>query len=139
MNDLESRQPGLQFRRHWIRKLSYGRDPYYTPYVNRAADSNQPIDSVYFYPGLMPSGSAVDNYYPPDFFTGRVNIDGTVTNGYDATDNPLPYSLADQYNHAMRYPDELSLFNARVTSGQESEPTLRLLLDDMYMHPGLYQ
>jgi hypothetical protein len=24
---------GLEFRKHWIRKLSYGRDPLYTPYV----------------------------------------------------------------------------------------------------------
>ena len=35
MQDLEARHPGLQFRKHWIRKLSYGRDPFYTPYVNR--------------------------------------------------------------------------------------------------------
>lgn len=141
MGDLEARQPGLQFRRHWIRKLSYGRDPYYTPYVNRTTDSNQAIDNVYFYPGLMPTGSAVDNYYPPDFFTGRVNIDGGAENAYDVKDNPLPYSLADQYNNGMRYPEELSLFNARVSAKLESatEPTLRLLLDDMYMHPSRYK
>ena len=88
MADLEARQPGLQFRRHWIRKLSYGRDPYYTPYVNRANDSTAAIDSVYFYPGLMPSGSAVNFYYPPDFFSGRVRVDSDVTG---------TYSLADQY------------------------------------------
>jgi prepilin-type N-terminal cleavage/methylation domain-containing protein len=114
MNDLESRHPGLQFRRHWIRKLSYGRDPLYMPLLNRTADSTQPIDSVYFYPGLLPSGYPVQFYYPPDFFNARLNIDGTVTNGFDATDNPSPYALADQYNHSMRYPDELALFQARV-------------------------
>ncbi len=141
MADLEARQPGLQFRRHWIRKLSYGRDPYYTPYVNRTNDSNAAIDSVYFYPGLMPSGSAVNYYYPPDFFSGRVKVDSTVVNGYDATTNRLPYSLADQYNNAMRYPEERALFDARVAAGQESAdtPTLRLLLDDMYMHPSQYK
>ena len=139
MQDLESRHAGLQFRRHWIRKLSYGRDPYYTPFVNSAADSTAPIDSVYFYPGLMPSGSAVDNYYPPDFFNGRISVDGAVKNGADLT-NPLPYALADQYNHGMRYWDELALFNARVAAGLESAtaPTLRLLIDDMYMHPAKY-
>lgn len=140
MQDLESRHAGLQFRRHWIRKLSYGRDPYYTPVVNAAVDSTQPINSVYFYPGLLPAGSAVDNYYPPDFFNGRVNVDGTVKNGYDAAADPLPYSLADQYNNGMRYEDERKLFDARVAAGLESadSPTLRLLLDDMYMHPGRY-
>jgi hypothetical protein len=139
MSDLEARQPGLQFRRHWIRKLSYGRDPWYTPYVNKELDSTNAINSVYFYPGLMPSGSAVDNYYPPDFFTGQVNVDGGLVNGYNATTNPLPYSLADQYNHAMRYPDEQALYVSRRNAGLDSEPTLRLLLDDMYMHPRLYQ
>lgn len=141
MQDLESRQPGLQFRRHWIRKLSYGRDPYYTPYVNSVADSNATIDNVYFYPGRMPSGSAVDFYYPPDFFSGRVNVDGAVVNGFDATTNPMPYSLADQYNNGMRYADELRLFNDRVAAGTESAdvPTLRLLLDDMYLHPSRYK
>jgi type II secretory pathway pseudopilin PulG len=141
MQDLESRQPGLQFRRHWIRKLSYGRDPYYTPYVNSAADSNATIDSVYFYPGRMPSGSAVDFYYPPDFFSGRVKVDSAIVNGFDATTNPMPYSLADQFNNGMRYADELRLFNDRVAAGTESAdvPTLRLLLDDMYMHPSRYK
>ena len=140
MQDLEARHPGLQFRKHWIRKLSYGRDPYYTPYVNEAADSTQSIPSVYFYPGLMPSGSAVENYYPPDFFSGRISVDGTLQNGYDATANAIPYSLADQYNNGMRYPEERALFDARVAAGLESAdaPTFRLLLDEMYMHPSRY-
>lgn len=141
MNDLESRHAGLTFRRHWIRKLSYGRDPLYTPYVNRGADSTAAINSVYFYPGTLPAGSAVESYYPPDFFSGRVNIDGTVTNGFDATNNPLPYSLADQYDHAMRWADERQLFDLRVAAGLESAdaPTLRLLFDDLYMHPSRYR
>lgn len=141
MNDLESRHPGLQFRRHWIRKLSYGRDPLYTPYVNRALDSTSPIDSVYFYPGTLPAGNPVQSYYPPDFFNARIRIDGTIANDFDATTNPSPYALADQYNHALRYPDELRIFNERVAARTESAdaPTLRLLLDDMYMRPARYR
>ncbi|HEX7151090.1 MAG TPA: prepilin-type N-terminal cleavage/methylation domain-containing protein [Thermoanaerobaculia bacterium] len=155
MQDLELRHPGLQFRRHWIRKLSYGRDPYYTPFVNRANESTADIDSVYFYPGLMPSGSAVSNYYPPDFFTGRVRVDvsdaglpNAVVNGYDAERNPIPYALADQWNHAMRFPDELQMFRDRAEvrtatlddRGLENydEPTLRLLIEDMYTNPAKY-
>jgi prepilin-type N-terminal cleavage/methylation domain-containing protein len=141
MQDLEARHPGLQFRKHWIRKLSYGRDPYYTPYVNETEDSTVTIPSVYFYPGKMPSGSAVDNYYPPDFFNGQVAIDGVPTNGYDAADNPVPYVLADQFNNGLRHPDEVALFNARVAAGLESAdaPTFRLLLDDMSLRPALYR
>jgi len=141
VSDLQARHPGLEFRKHWIRKLSYGRDPLYTPYVNKAQPSTSPIPSVYFYPGLMPTGSAVENYYPPDFFNGQVNVDGTVVNGYDATENPLPYSLADQYNNGMRHPEELALFNARVAAKLESAdaPTLRLLLDDMVLRPDAYR
>jgi prepilin-type N-terminal cleavage/methylation domain-containing protein len=141
MQDLEARHPGLLFRKRWIRKLSYGRDPLYTPYVNRALDSTSPIPSVYFYPGKLPNGSPVEHYYPPDFFTGRISIDGTVTNGFDAEDNAAPYSLADQYNNGMRHPDEQALFNQRVSLGLETagSPTLRLLLDDMSMRPQLYR
>ncbi|MGA7615981.1 MAG: prepilin-type N-terminal cleavage/methylation domain-containing protein [Thermoanaerobaculia bacterium] len=140
IQDLQSRHPGLQFRTHWIRELAYGRDSQYLPYVNEAQDSTATINSVYFYPGTLPSGSAVDSYYPPDFFNGRINVDGVERNGFD-TKNPYPYALADQYNNAMRYPDELALFNLRVASGKEraDQPTLRLLLDDMYMHPSKYQ
>lgn len=141
MQDLESRHPGLQFRKHWIRKLSFGRDPYYTPYVNQTAESTATIPSVYFYPGRMPAGSAVDNYYPPSFFNGQVAIDGTVTNGYDAIENPVPYVLADQFNHGLRHPDEAALFNARVAAKLESAdaPTFRLLLDDMILRPAQYK
>lgn len=141
MNDLEARHPGLQFRRHWIRKLSYGRDELYTPYLNRTADSTAAINSVYFYPGKVPDGYPVQFYYPPDFFNSRMNIDGTAVNGFDATANPYPYALADQYNHAMRHPDEVALFNARVAAGREQAdaPTLRLLLEDMYSRPQLYR
>jgi hypothetical protein len=135
MQDLESRHAGLIFRRHWIRTLSYGRDPYYTPYVNAAADSTASIDSAYFYPGMLPTGSAVDSYYPPDSFNGRVAADGAAKNA-----TAPAYSLADQFNNGMRYFDELALFNARVAAGLESAdaPTYRLLLDDMYLHPSKY-
>ncbi len=142
ISDLQSRHPGLQFRQHWIRKLSYGRDPFYTPYVNRDVPSTAEIPNVYFYPGQMPSGSAVENYYSPDYFTGRIALeDGTVLNGYDVTENPKPYSLADQYNNALRYPEELALFRDRVSANLDraDAPTLRLLLDDMVMKPDAYR
>jgi hypothetical protein len=135
--NLQARNPGLEFRVHWITKLSYGRDMEYRPAINRTADSLQAIDKVYFYPGRMPAGEAVDFYYPPDNFRGHVSIDGSETNGYNAATEPNPYALADQYNHAMRYPDELAMFQSRVASGQETDdaPTLRILLERLYQRP----
>jgi hypothetical protein len=141
VQDLQSRNPGLEFRVHWITKLSYGRDPQYRPYINDTVDSTQAINWVYFYPGLMPTGSAIDYYYPTDNFKGHVLVDSTDTNGYDATNNPCPYSLADNFNNAMRYPDELALFNQRVAAGLETDdaPTLRILLERMYQNPFAYR
>ena len=137
IQDLQSRNPGLEFRVHWITKLSYGRDMQYRPYINKTVDSNQPINWVYFYPGMLPTGQAVDYYYPPNNFKGHILVDSADANGYDAATNPNPYALADNYNNSMRYPDELALFNQRVASGQESDdsPTLRILLERMYQNP----
>lgn len=151
IQEMESRNPGLIYRTHWITKLAYGRDKEYLPYVNEINDSRAPIDYVYFYPGRMPDPSsnadvAATHYYVGNRFAGRINIDGAIINDYDnnpssITYNPYPYSIADQYNHAMRYHDELDLFNLRVQSGQEreEEPTLRLLLEEMAQYPAKFK
>jgi type II secretory pathway pseudopilin PulG len=154
--DLEARNPGLVFRQHWISALSYGRDPEYRPYVNSVADSTATINWAYFYPGKMPSVYANDTgeklgddyYYPDDFFRGRILTDipapdGPEINGFedDATSakyNLWPYALADQYNNAMRYEDELAWYQKRKAANPNEEMTLRLLLDDMYMNPDNY-
>jgi len=146
MTDLQSRNPGLKFRTHWITKLAYGRNPRYTPYFNSALPSTSPIDRVYFYPGTMPESSATPNYYIPDIVKGRISIDGSVANtdtaDYDGDGflEDLHYTLADQYNHAMRYPDEVALFNRRVAAGLEdpSVPTWRMLLEDLNRNPDRY-
>lgn len=139
IQDLQARNPGLEFRTHWIRALSYGRDQEYVPYINNAVASTSDIDWVYFYPGQMPSGSAVNYYYVPTLFKGRISIDGTVANDYDASVNRVPYAIADHFNNSMRYADELALWQRRVAAGLESEPTFRLLLDDMYLNPDRYE
>lgn len=139
--NLQARNPGLEFRVHWITKLSYGRDQQYRPQINRSVDSRSTINNVYFYPGKMPTGEAVDYYYPPDNFKGHALVDSTEVNQYNAGTNPYPYALADMYNNAMRYPDELALFNLRVANGQETDdaPTLRILLERLYQRPDLYR
>ena len=53
LQDLQARNPGLEFRTHWIRRLSYGRDFQYTPFFNNAVDTTADINYAYFYPGLL--------------------------------------------------------------------------------------
>lgn len=138
MNNLN---PGVEFRPHWISKLAYGRDLEYKPFFNVMLDSVQPINYVYFYPGTLPLGSALGQYYAPENIMARYNMDGITVNDFNSTGNPYPYALADQYNHAMRYPEELALYQNRLNANLEDEGllTYRLLLDDIIANPGNYR
>ena len=160
--DLQTRNPGLQFRTHWITKAAFGRNRAYRPYTNETLDSRATVPEVYHYPGRMPDGSASAYYYVPDNIRGRINVEGIEYHGYDADLNPHPYALADFFNHAMRYEDEKALWQARVDAIEEreaeirdaiangvppppelddmsKEPTLRLLLEDLNTDPGKYR
>lgn len=129
IRDLQTRTPGLEIRTHWIRKLAGGRDPFYTPYINRNEYTTEEntVKNVYFYPGKMKNNTGNNHYYyDSDLFEGRINIDGAVTHASS-------YSLADQYNHALRYPDEVALY------GGDSEPSLRVLIEEMNSQPEKYR
>ena len=162
ITDLENRNPGLIFRTHWITKASFGRNQTYRPYTNDDTDSHAVIPDVYHYPGRMPSGNASTYYYVPDNMRGRINCDGVERNGYDADLNPHPYALADYFNHAMRYPEELALWQRRVQAiearelaiaeakrngtaipadlnDMSKEPTMRLFLEDLVTSPDKYK
>jgi len=162
VTDLETRNPGLSFRTHWITKATFGRNQGYRPYTNETTDSHAAISEVYHYPGRMPTGNASTFYYVPDNMRGRVNIDGVDRHGYDSSLNPHPYALADFFNHGMRYPDELALWQTRVADIEQrekdivdaialgnpppaelddmsKEPTMRLLLEDLYSNPDKYK
>lgn len=162
ITDLENRNPGMTFRTHWITKAAFGRNQAYRPFINEANDSLNPITEVYHYPGSMPAGSASSYYYVPDNIKARMNLDGTEVNGYDPILNEHPYALADFYNHAMRYPDEYALWEARVTkiearedaiaaavaagtavpadlTDMSKEPTMRILMDEMNTDPAKYK
>jgi hypothetical protein len=171
IGSLQTLNPGLVIRQHWITKLAYGRDSQYVPFVNlnnSAGPNPNPVNSVYFYPGALPLtytpeaggtavASAAQYYYPSLQFQAKIRNENGLVNGLDnsAADcvpvtgglcNPNPYTLADQYNHAMRWPDEMRLYLARLaavnTNGAKVYPneemTLRLLLDDMVMNPNNY-
>ena len=162
ITDLESRNPGLVVRTHWITKASYGRSELYQPLVNDVDDSLVDKQFVYYYPGRMPAGSASQFYYVPHMIKARMLRDGVAANGYDIDLNPMPYALADWFNHAMRLPQERAFHDARVQmirqrrldiaaarrggftpppefTDMSEEPTLRLLYEDMNTDPDAYR
>lgn len=162
ITDLETRNPGLEVRTHWITKASYGRNQLYRPFINERRDSHQDIPDTYFYPGRMPAGSSSTYYYVPGNFKARISRDGVDVNGYDGVRNPHPYAVADFWNHAMRYPDELALHQRRLAAvaareaeiaaaqaagitpppeldDMSKEPTLRLFLEDLNTNPDRYR
>lgn len=162
ITDLETRNPGLELRTHWITKASFGRNASYRPYINEDFDSLQSMPEVYHYPGRMPVGSSSSYYYVPANIKARYSRDGVERNGYDAVQNPYPYALCDYWNHSMRQPQEQALWAARVSrieqreaqiaSAQASgstvpaaledmskEPTMRMFLDDLYGNPNKYR
>ena len=79
LTDLESRNPGLKFRAHWITKTGFGRDQEYAPYTNEARDSRANTPWTYVYPGRMPSGFNAARYYVASRFGARINLDGENT------------------------------------------------------------
>jgi len=135
LSDLQTRNPGLILRTHWIRRLAYGRDRYYKPYINNETYTNDvAMPLVYFYPGLLRKADNTDFYfYDPEKIQGQINIDGVIT-------NPESYNLCDQYNHAVRYPDEVRLYDynkaqAVLNNQPVPEISLRMLLEQMNSDP----
>jgi hypothetical protein len=148
MNDamvsLQSRNPGLQLRSHWITTMSFGRDLEYTPETNQASRSDAvgAFLKTYVYPGQVQynNGTAYnDQYYSITQFQGRINEDGSVIPGGN-------YSIADQFNHALQEPDEERLYLAQQKVAVNNnldpnsiQPSWRLLLDAMNSaSPSLY-
>jgi prepilin-type N-terminal cleavage/methylation domain-containing protein len=131
VSDLKSRLLGYQVRVHYITRTSYGRDPQYQPETN---SFSKPSDTthqqwVYYYPGITPQDSTAGGnfwYYDPQtsedvnsvLRTGNFMVDGASypvsTTQLDNSEN-ISYSVADQYNNAMRYPDELAAYAAVTT------------------------
>ena len=162
VTDLENRNPGLSVRTHWITKSGYGRDPLYRPYINDQVSSHATVNDIYYYPGAMPTGNASTFYYVPDLINAKVSVDGEDKNGWDPVTNPYPYTLADYWNHAMRYPRAKALWDLRTKAIEDreeairqaqrlgvaappplldmsKEPPLQLLLEDMAQRPDFYR
>ncbi len=143
----------IYIRPHYITRLSYGRDPYYAPYVNVSQNTvSDPGAWVYLYPGSVPNDSNVNQeFYEGDvngvLQAGSFNIDGTILNPYYSTSGSpqtINYSVADQYDDSMRYPAELNFYKSvtqaaatqcNQTSLGVTEISERMLLDGMNSTP----
>lgn len=161
--DLEGRTPGLVIRPHFITRSSYGRDTYYQPYTNSVAHPAETTTFpwAYFYPGYAMQDATACNcdaqYYDPDNdqnslqMAGQVLLDGTSDPVYSSqfdTSSGVNYTIADQYNNAMRYPDEIAAYNA-VTEAYAAAATIkdsgvteisyRMLLEGMLSQPQSFE
>lgn len=136
-NDMEAVNPGLEFRLHWITRLSYGRDPKYAPFVNQDVDAGVKTDLTYWYPGVIDASGFT--YYSPSQIAGRLNVDGEIVDSAGGELDVPGYTLADQFNAAMRFPDEEVLWKRRRELGFDKEPSLRMLLDSMIRTPDEYR
>ena len=96
LTDLESRNPGLRFRTHWITRFGYGRDEEYAPYTNELRDSRARTPWTYAYPGRLPAGESAQRYYVATRMAGRVNVDGEDAPAFvNARVLPEPFSDLD--------------------------------------------
>ncbi|MBC7321069.1 hypothetical protein H5T89_10550 [bacterium] len=132
ISEMESRNPNLTIRAHWITRLSYGRDEYYRPYINKENTVAQSIPWAYLYPGLLNNDNKANSYYyDANFIRGKLNIDGVNNEGR--------YALADQFNHSMRYPDEVLRYNYEKQFDPNLEPSWRMLMEDLFSNPDKYK
>jgi hypothetical protein len=127
VTDIQTRNPGLFLRTHYVTRTGYGRDAFYQPStnsVNHTPDST-PVSWVYFYPGYVEQNNGTPvtgEYYDSDsdqnslFLDGNFMLDGAsntvITTQFNSDPNGINYSAADQFNNGMRYPDEMAEYAA---------------------------
>ncbi len=142
IKEIMTRNPNLDINAHWITVMGYGRDPYYKPFIAEDFETNPSglpgeATMVYYYLGtsfVYTNASGKISYYTTPFFKGKLNavIDGTLE-----ILNPNSFSIADQYNHCVRYPEAVRIYQAQVKQATDNglpkpELTYRLLLENLY-------
>ncbi len=149
--DLRDKNVGLDFKSHFIAVTSFGRDLLYSPYINDAVVANDDTNSkfAYFYPGKIRNTETSNRI---EFYYSLADISGTsparsitnpgsgleFRNDFDMS-NPKGnnFAVADQFNNAMRYPDELATYMKLRQNSILKDPknpmetTYRLLIEDM--------
>src|SRR5262249_26335533 len=135
LGDLESANAGLKFRAHWITRASYGRNRAYTPQINFNEIASNSLDKIYFYPGKINRQGFW--YYSPEMIRAQMFVDNERRNvdSRQQDEDLQSYALADQFNAAMRAPDEATVYEKRKKAGLDSEMSLRMFLDEMDAHP----
>ena len=74
--DLESRNPGLEFRTHWITKLGFGRDDEYAPYVNERGTAAPGRRGPTCTPAACPTARPRSATTWPSACRRAINLDG---------------------------------------------------------------
>lgn len=168
ISDFQNRNPGLVLRAHYITRASFGRDSQYVPFINSAKGTDAaPMSWAYFYPGsspqdASPNGCGCENiFFDPspsiDATSGGApqcgvfNVDGNITQPINSYVHPIAsaagapsFAVCDQANNAMRFPDELALYQsvtqAAFNAGQTVVPEIseRLLIEGMNSYPASF-
>ncbi|HEY9724388.1 MAG TPA: hypothetical protein V6D47_20465 [Oscillatoriaceae cyanobacterium] len=132
---LEGENTGLEFRLHWVTRLGSGRDAYYMPYDNNRNDRTSLANWAYAYPGSRdpsnqlspPAASGTAYFFDPSLMSnsslgvgGQRMEDGRGTDLVESTAwtrggrgsssqlyvDDSNFAWADQFNNALRYPEE---------------------------------
>ncbi len=108
LRQLESKNPWLGFRVHYVSRLSVGRDAHYRPYVNDGqplmGGTRDALERVYYYPGRLTDGADSPRYFDPRMMGANVALGGVTGAGGAAAQGGYP--ACDQYNHAVRLGEE---------------------------------
>lgn len=149
LDDLEYRNPGLRYRRHYVSRLGFGRDPFYLPYMNSESNAaSQDIPWTYFYPGKIQrtnSGLPVRESYVEAYTHGRRRNDDaqefTHVNRALNGDNAeyRHYAMADQFNHIKRYPENSAMLRRLRSIDPDTEVDLVTYLEELNSQPDEYR
>ncbi len=149
LDDLEYRNPGLRYRRHYVSRFGFGRDPYYLPYMNSASNTDsQTIPWTYFYPGRIQrtnAGMPVVESYVEEYTHGRRRNDDPdqFTHASRALTGASAqyrhYAMADRFNHVKRYPENRAMLNRLRAIDPNTEIDLVTYLEEMNSEPDEYR
>ena len=147
LKEILMRNPNLEIRAHWITVMGYGRDPYYAPFISEDFEENpqgRPRFGrmAYYYLGttfIYTGAHEKVSYFTTPFFKAKLNA---MIDGEQKVLNVDSFSIADQYNHAVRYPEAVRIYRNLVREAIDRgepipEPPYQLLFEKFYFEEGL--
>jgi prepilin-type N-terminal cleavage/methylation domain-containing protein len=149
LDDLEYRNPGLRYRRHYVSRMGYGRDPLYLPYMNSANNTNsQALPWTYVYPGRISrtnAGLPIQESYVEDYMHGRRRNDNANEFTHASrtlSSSTVPYrhyAMADRFNHVKRYPENYAMLQRMRAIDPNTDVDLVTYLEEMNSDPDQYR